>query len=74
MNGKKGLTDLEVEQEIERLKQTQAVKLAKAEQAILYRRRQYMYQLRGYEKRGLELMKEGITLDKLREMDEAFRE
>ena len=46
------LTDFEVEQEIERLLDSNEVKLAKKEQRILYKRRQYMYQLRNMEKRG----------------------
>jgi hypothetical protein len=59
------LTDQEVEMEIERLLDSEEVKLAKKEQRILYKRRQYMYQLRNLEKRGSKLAKEGITLDNI---------
>ncbi len=58
---KEHLTDEQVELEIERLKQSPYVKLAKKEEQIRYRRRQYMYTLRGYEKKGKELAKTGIT-------------
>lgn len=38
------LTDQGVEVEIERLRESPYVKLAKKEEALRYRRRQYMYQ------------------------------
>ena len=63
------LTDEQVELEIERSSESPAVMLAKQEQRIKYRRRQYMYQLRYFEKRGKELMAQGITLDNLAEME-----
>ena len=63
------MTDEQVELEIERLSESPAVMLAKQEQRIKYRRRQYMYQLRYFEKRGKELMAQGITLDNLAEME-----
>lgn len=59
---KEFMTDLEVEQEIERLKDSEAVQIAKAENRMLYRRRQYMYNLRWYEKRGKELLAQGKTM------------
>lgn len=59
------LTDEQVELEIERLNNSEAVKLAKKETRIKLRRRQYMYQLRTMEKRGKELKKQGITLDNI---------
>jgi hypothetical protein len=59
------LTDQEVELEIERLLDSDEVKLAKKEQRILYKRRQYMYQLRNLEKRGKQLSKKGITMDNI---------
>lgn len=65
----KGLTDAQVEQEIERLKQSPYVKLAKKDEAIRYRRRQYLYQLKSYEKKGKELSKAGITIEMLEAMD-----
>lgn len=57
------LTDEQVEEEIERLLESPLVKLAKKEQRIRYRRRQYLYQLRNYEKKGRELQAAGITMD-----------
>ena len=57
------LTDEQVEQEIERLEESDAVALARKEQAYKYRRRQRMYSLRWLEKRGKELMKLGMTLE-----------
>lgn len=59
------LTDAEVENEISRLTATDAVKLARKEQRLLYRRRQYLYQLRNMEKRGKELMKSGVTMENM---------
>ena len=63
------LTDEQVEMEIERLKQTPEVKLAKKDEQIRYRRRQYLYCLRQYEKKGKALMEAGITLEMLEKMD-----
>lgn len=48
------LTDMQVEKEIERLTKSDAVKLARQERRIKYRRRQYLYQLRDLEKRGIQ--------------------
>jgi len=59
------LTDEMVELEIERLWGSEEVKLAKKEMNIKYKRRQYMYQLRCLEKRGKQLMAEGITMDNI---------
>ena len=59
------LTDEQVEMEIERLLNSDAVKLAKKETRIKLRRRQYMYSLRTMEKRGKELAKQGITLENI---------
>ena len=63
------LTDEAVEDEISRLKTSKFVKLAKKEQAVRYRRRQYMYQLKSLEKRGKQLDADGITMEKLQNMD-----
>lgn len=65
---KRGLTDEEVELEITRLRQSPLVKLAKKEEAIRYRRRQYMYVLRGYERRGRELTELGYTKENIEEL------
>lgn len=59
------LTDEQVEEEIERLTNSPEVQLARQEQRIKYRRRQYMYQLRNMEKRGKELMEKGVTEETL---------
>lgn len=59
------LTDAQVEAEIERLTKTEAVKLARREQRIKYRRRQQLYTLRVLEKRGKELMAQGVTMEAL---------
>lgn len=63
------LTDEEVELEIDRLTKSEAVKLARREQRIKYRRRQQLYTLRAYEKRGKQLMAEGVTMEALDIMD-----
>jgi hypothetical protein len=66
---KKPLTDSQVEQEIERLLKSPLVKLAKKEQQIRYKRRQYLYQLRNLEKKGKELQSAGITMEILNGLD-----
>ena len=62
------LTDEAVEEEIIRLQSSPLVKLARREEAIRNRKRQYMYQLRMYEKKGKALEAQGITLEELEEM------
>ena len=62
------LTDEQVEMEIERLNSSEAVALARREQRLRYRRRQYLYQLRDLEKKGKALMKAGITREILEAM------
>lgn len=64
------LTDEQVEREIERLRESPYVKLAKTEERIRLRRRQYMYTLRTYEKKGKELAEAGITIELLNSMEE----
>ena len=68
------LTDEQVEQEIARLNESDAVLLARQEQRVKYKRRQYLYQLRWYEKRGKKLMSEGITKEKLDQMEREVEE
>ena len=63
------MTDEMVEEEILRLQASHHVKLARREEAIRNRRRQYMYQLRMYEKKGKALEAQGITLEELEELD-----
>ena len=65
---KEFMSDEMVEEEILRLQNSPLVKLARREEAIRYRRRQYMYQLRMYEKKGKALEAQGITLEELEEM------
>ena len=62
------MTDEMVEEEILRLQCSDHVKLARREEAIRNRRRQYMYTLRMYEKKGKQLEAQGITLEELEEM------
>ena len=52
-----------IDAEIERLKQTDAVKLAQKEQRLIHRKRKYLADLRWLEKRGKKLMAEGWTWD-----------
>ena len=59
------LTDEQVEMEIERLWDSPEVKLAKKEMNLKYKRRQYLYQLRAMEKRGRQLMEDGIDSDNI---------
>jgi hypothetical protein len=65
MANEKFLTDEQVELEIQRLKSSPHVKLAKKEEAIRNRRRQYMWTLRCYEKKGKALEAQGISLESL---------
>lgn len=68
------LTDEDVEREIARLLESPNVKLAKKDELIRYRRRQYLYKLRGYEKKGKELSKAGITIEMLDALDKGCDE
>lgn len=61
------LTDEEVEVEIERLKQSEFVKLARKAERIKYKRKQRLYQYQWFENRGKELAKQGYTLDNIAE-------
>lgn len=71
---RQGLTDAQVEQEIKKLQQSPFVKLAKKEEQIRYRRRQYLYYLRQFEKKGKELADAGITIELLEKMDKECKE
>lgn len=68
------LTDAQVEAEIERLTKTEAVKLARREQRIKYSRRQQLYTLRVLEKRGKELMAQGVTMEALDILDASMED
>ena len=59
------LTDEAVEREIAKLTTSPAVKLARRELRLKYKRRQQLYTLRALEKRGKELLEAGITIDNL---------
>ena len=59
------LTDEMVEEEIQRLTVSKYVQLARAEQRMKYRKRQYLYTLRNMEKRGRELEAAGYDLDNI---------
>ena len=63
---RKNLTDEEVEREIERLTKSEAVRLARYEERLRYKRRSYLYKLRDLENRGKALMAAGITEEVLR--------
>lgn len=52
-----------IDAEIDRLKNTDEVKLAQKYQRLLNRKRKYMADLRWLEKRGKQLLAEGWTLD-----------
>ena len=62
------MSDEMVDEEIARLQGSYHVRLARREEAIRNRRRQYMYQLRMYEKKGKALEAQGVTLEELEEM------
>ena len=64
---RKVMTDIEVEQEIARLKQSPFVAIAKQEQRLIYKRRQLMYNLRWLENRGRELSELGVTMENIEE-------
>ena len=65
MKDQRFITDEQVEAEISQLRESDYVQLAKKEEQIKYRRRQYLYKLRNLEKRGRELSAQGYTLDTL---------
>ena len=67
---KEFITDEMVEEEIARLQNSPLVKLARKEERIRNARRQYMYTLRMYEKKGKRLESEGITMDLLAKLAE----
>lgn len=62
---KEFLTDIQVEEEIEKLTASEAVALARREARLRYKRRQYLYQLRDLEKKGKALLAAGITREVL---------
>lgn len=65
MSRRKVTPDDLVEAEISRLQASPDVKLAKKEQNLIYRRKQYLCALRNLEKRGKQLWAEGWTAETL---------
>ena len=63
-----------IDAEIERLKQTEEVKLAQKYQRLLNRKRKYMADLRWLEKQGKKLMDEGWTMDTIELLFKDFLE
>ena len=63
------LTDEQVEAEIERLRKSPFVALARTEERMKYRQRQALYTLRNLEKKGRALDAAGITSEMLDAMD-----
>ena len=72
--GKHGLTDEQVEKEIERLTASPYVKLARAELRAKYRKRQYLYGLRNLEKHGKELAEAGMTEQMFKNIEQEYSE
>ena len=62
------MSDEMVDQELIRLQASPYVKLARRAEAIANRKRQYVYTLRSYEKKGKALAAKGITLEELEEL------
>lgn len=71
---KEYITDEMLDEEILRLQNSPHVKLARREENIRNRKRNYMYQLRMYEKKGKALEAQGITLESLEEMAGCYGE
>ena len=67
--GQDFLTDEAVEAEISRLQNSPFVRLARKEERIRNRRRQYLYSLRLYEKKGQQLASQGVTMESLDNLD-----
>lgn len=65
-------TDEQIERELNELKQSPYVALARREQRLKYKQRQQLYTLRNLEKRGRELAAIGITVDTIDEHLEAL--
>jgi len=64
------ITDEQVELEIQRLQESEAVRLARREIEVRKRRRKYLYYLRQMEKKGRALMEAGVTWEMLH--DESY--
>ena len=64
------MTDEEVEFEISRLRESEAVNLAIKYDEVRHERWRYLHRLRGLEKRGLELAAAGVTMESLCGMED----
>ena len=62
------LTDEQVAEEVERLKESEYVRLAQKEIRLKNKRRKWLYQLRWLEKRGKQLESQGITIENIDRM------
>ena len=62
------LTDEMVAEEVERLKDSEYVRLAQKEIRLKSKQRKWLYQLRWLEKRGRQLEAEGVTLENIDRM------
>lgn len=71
---KEYIPDEMLDVEILRLQNSHHVKLARREENIRNRKRNYMYQLLMYEKKGKALEAQGITLESLEEMAVCYGE
>ena len=74
MSRRRIVTDEEAAAEIEALRDSEFVKLARREQRLKYSRRQALYTLRNLDKRGRELAAQGVTLDSMDEYLESLEE
>lgn len=74
MSRRRIVTDEEAAAEIEALRDSEFVKLARREQRLKYNRRQALYALRNLDKRGRELAAQGVTLDSMDEYLESLEE
>lgn len=61
------MTDTEIMQEIERLRKSKHVKLAKKEENIRFQLQQKLASLRRYERIGKELEANGYTIENIKE-------
>ena len=68
------LTDEQVEREIELLRKSPMVALARKEERVRYKRRQVLYTLRALEKKGKQLQAAGITMEVLDGLDDEVME
>ena len=70
----KHITDAEVEIEIRKIYDSESYKLARAENRYRQKRREELYAIRYYYKRGLELMAQGYTMENYRDkVNESLR-